>query len=662
MDVQVLILDNASLLAMRLKHLLELQGFQVTLMNHRQMEKVPSLTPYQLVAVDHMINPALAEELRQASQQYQIILLLPEQSSQAHITNLSGVFPDSSVIYPSLSNKEILDVIQNLIVLPEEIEAFLLPKILLMDDVKERLAPIEKCLIDVGIQVTSIHDLASLEETLRHQSPDDIFICDFHMKELDGLEAFRLVKTQYPDCQCILLTSRESHDSLIETIRLGVSDVLKKPIDQNVLLQSIHRLWQTEMLKQQNQALVERLQTTVDTLVEKDILLRVIFDNTPDGIVLVDDKGCITEANVSCEYIFGLSRESLVFCSIRKLLSRCSFKTLLQQIRQLKGEQQFSCEIQTLHTSGVETVMSLSCNRVDYHGRYYFAGIVRDISEIKYREQLLTEQNFSLEEKVQQRTQALEHAKEAAEQANRSKSEFLANMSHELRTPMHSILSFARFAHDSTTDPELDRENMQRYLSRITTSGNRLLVLLNNLLDLSKLEAGKFPFYPGYYPLTEVIRQTESEFMALAKEKEIQLILTQKASDDKVWCDQEHIQLILRNLIGNAIKFSPNHGIIKIEIQDSYIRCYGRDRDSLCIRVIDEGVGIPEKELDQVFDKFVQSSKTNQGAGGTGLGLSICKELIQLHHGKIFATNNEHKGATFTFVLPKKEVQVQEAG
>ncbi len=249
-----------------------------------------------------------------------------------------------------------------------------------------------------------------------------------------------------------------------------------------------------------------------------------------------------------------------------------------------------------------------------------------------------------LEEEVKARTAQLEHAKNVAEAANLSKSEFLANMSHELRTPMHSILSFARFGLEKVANDDLNKDKLNKYLSRIEQSGERLLSLLNNLLDLSKLDVGKFPFNPQKHNLINIIKTSIDDVSGTALERNIMIRLLETGQDIVLDCDEEQINQIMRNLLGNALKFSEPFSEIDIQlsVQNNIAE----------VAVVDRGIGIPECELEKVFAKFEQSSKTNSGAGGTGLGLAICREFVSLHQGTISAHNNEYGGATILVRLP----------
>jgi signal transduction histidine kinase len=247
-----------------------------------------------------------------------------------------------------------------------------------------------------------------------------------------------------------------------------------------------------------------------------------------------------------------------------------------------------------------------------------------------------------LEEEVDRRSRDLREAMERAEEANKLKTEFLANMSHELRTPLHGILSFASFGFKkyASAKPEKVRE----YFEKIQKSGKTLLALLNNLLDLAKMEAGKMTYEFASGHLGVALLQVTDEFMTMTSERKVKIVCDFKDQNEKTTFDGEKIKQVARNLLSNAIKFSPEDGTIRLGMEKKDGR--------VTVWVRDEGPGIPVGEMEKVFDKFVQSSKTKSGAGGTGLGLAICREIIAAHQGRIWAQNNPEGGARFSFELP----------
>lgn len=255
----------------------------------------------------------------------------------------------------------------------------------------------------------------------------------------------------------------------------------------------------------------------------------------------------------------------------------------------------------------------------------------------------------SLREEISERRKTQKNlilAKEAAENANNAKTEFLSNMSHEMRTPLHAMLGFSRIGRRRFGT--VPRERLREYFSLIHESGERLLRLLNDLLELSRQEVNHNQFDLQHHDLNIIVELviTETEFK-LAN-KDISVIFEAKGSK-VAFFDRQKIIQVLHNLLDNAVKYSDAHTEIEITIEEKIIK-KGKAVQQLTVK--DQGVGLPENEYQTIFEKFTQSSRTKSNAGGTGLGLAISKGIIEAHSGTITAKNNPEGGTSFTITLP----------
>jgi signal transduction histidine kinase len=258
---------------------------------------------------------------------------------------------------------------------------------------------------------------------------------------------------------------------------------------------------------------------------------------------------------------------------------------------------------------------------------------------------------YALENRVMERTNELREINLRLLAADRSKNQFLANMSHELRTPLNSIIGFSSVLIDATRG--LLQPRLHRFLENIHTAGNHLLALINDILDLSKIEAGKMELRTDQFDLRETIAAVERVMRGVAAEARVQILTHLDAALPPVRLDEGRLKQILFNLLSNAVKFSPPSSVVAI-----HCRFVGREAspigfDTVRIDVTDQGIGIPADELQRIFVEFYQTEDGRRARNsGTGLGLSLTRNFVELHYGKIDVTSKPGYGSTFTLYLP----------
>ncbi|MCZ6777531.1 MAG: response regulator [Acidobacteria bacterium] len=256
----------------------------------------------------------------------------------------------------------------------------------------------------------------------------------------------------------------------------------------------------------------------------------------------------------------------------------------------------------------------------------------------------LGDHNKNLELKVAEKTQILSLANRRLEEMNRLKSEFLANMSHELRTPLNAILGFTDLMIDGQCG-ELT-EQQSTYLQTVYTSGQHLLNLINSILDLSKIEAGKMEVFPEEFYVQDVVEFALSLVESQAAKKQINLHKAIAAEVKTVVADQTKVQQILQNLLTNAVKFTPENGRIGIVVT--------QDNNGVLFAVSDTGVGISKEDQQKIFSAFTQVDATyTRTFEGTGLGLSLVDHYVRMHRGKVWVESEMGKGSTFYVRLPR---------
>jgi len=293
-------------------------------------------------------------------------------------------------------------------------------------------------------------------------------------------------------------------------------------------------------------------------------------------------------------------------------------------------------ELSAINRAGHEFPVDLAITAVQRDASPSFTAFIRDISVRKQAEQQLQGTLAKLE------SQNLE-----LEQASRMKSDFLANMSHELRTPLNAIIGFSDVLLEELFGELNDKQ--REYTQDVLTSGHHLLALINDILDLSKIESGKMDMDMRDFSVLEVLESGLKMIRQRAAEHAIQLEFDIAPGTDVIQGDQRKVKQILFNLLSNAIKFTPDGGSVRITTRQI--------EGGVEITVSDTGIGIAPEDQEKVFDEFQQvGASARQEREGTGLGLALVKQLVELHGGRVWLESEVGQGSTFTFTLPQAAV------
>jgi len=367
---------------------------------------------------------------------------------------------------------------------------------------------------------------------------------------------------------------------------------------------------------------------------DQQFYTRSLFEANIDASMTCDSSGIVTDVNKQMELLTGCMRDELIGAPFRNYFT--DPQRADAGIKQVLSEKKvINYELTARDRNGRETEVSF--NATTYYDRDrrlqgVFAA-ARDVSDRKRLDRELREKNVELES-----------ARVVAEKTSLTKSEFLANMSHELRTPLNSVIGFSEVLQDQMFGPI--NEKQQEYLGNILTSGRHLLSLINDILDLTKVESGKMELDLTSFALRETLEAS----LTMLREKaikggiDLRLVVAPEA-ELHIVADQRKLKQILFNLLSNAVKFTPTTGTVELSVV--------REGDFLQIAVADSGIGVRESDISKLFQAFTQlESVYTKGFEGTGLGLALTRQLVELHGGRVWVKSEFGKGSRFSFTMP----------
>ncbi|HEY7680289.1 MAG TPA: ATP-binding protein, partial [Terriglobia bacterium] len=477
-------------------------------------------------------------------------------------------------------------------------------------------------------------------ERLRSQRYD-LILADYRLPGWTGLEALDLLREEGLDVPFILMSGTLGEEMAAECIKRGASDYVLK--DRMARLPvAVRRVLEEKAMREERARVQEELQV-------REANFRLLFANNPHPMWVHDPETLqFLEVNDAAVVHYGYTREEFLEMRVTDILfgqdapfppeSLQGHHPHGQFVRQarhrLKGGRRIDAEVRSrIFRLGTRTAV---------------LSVVQDITERQQAEEEIRRLNEDLERRVEQRTAELAAVNRELEvrnrevvRANQMKSEFLASMSHELRTPLNAILGFSGLLRERNAGPLTERQ--ARYLDHIQRGGQHLLQLINDILDLSKIEAGRMELHLEQFLLSAALPEVLSLIRPLAMAKKIPLESDVDAGLF-AYADLIRFKQILYNLLSNAVKFTPERGHIRIQAVAT--------GESLQVLVRDSGIGIAPEELGNIFNEFHQVGMTTRGVReGTGLGLAITKRLVEQHGGKIWVESELGKGSCFYFTL-----------
>ncbi len=528
-------------------------------------------------------------------------------------------------------------------------------------------------------QNVSLKIVDSEEEFIRalNEFKPDIVLSDYNMPGFNGLEALKITVAIAPTTPVIIVTGSVNEETAVECMRAGANNY--------VLKEQLRRLGPAlQHALEEKQTKEAHLKAQQD-LIESEQRYRLLFDLSPIGVILQNENGFIINVNDHiCEMLNYLSHE-MIGQHISLIAVDSTPEDINKNIVDILSGERLKHELKTRKKEGEILITSITETSIKMpDGTIGIMSIVEDITERKKNEELLkkkseelTEQykklsllNINLQSNLKLLNQTNEElasaktiqekmvndlkiAKEKAEESDKLKSAFLANMSHEIRTPLNAIIGFS----DLICEKQLHDASIQGYREIIKNSGDRLLQIINDIIDLSKLEAGSLKL--NLVP-TNLAHLADNAFKAHVRTEnalkkkhiiEMNLIIDDEVKELQIKTDPIRVQQILDNFITNALKYT-KQGKIDIHLSRQFIKGV----NSIVFQVKDTGIGIPAEKQNIIFVRFrqVEEEGYHQGAG---LGLSISKGLTDLLGGSIWFRSSPGIGSTFSFSIPIVDAQ-----
>ncbi|MFZ5881779.1 MAG: ATP-binding protein [Chloroflexota bacterium] len=453
-------------------------------------------------------------------------------------------------------------------------------------------------------EIAVVQDVPALEKALQASSPGLVLIGEIFAGE-KGLGLAANMLERFPTLPILLFSDKDTSGLAKEVLQTGLSGYLYPPLRMDDIVEAVNRSmaragrlgdWLRRQVKMTTASLEERAKLSENERARFD----AIFSNIQDGVVVLNRENTILFLNPSARDIFGLGSAEVNGRPLLEIISHPDMRTLLT--RAAEGPLKY-------HEINLDTGQVLNAQFTPIPG----IGSAITMQDISYLKEL-----------------------------DRMKNDFVHTVSHDLRSPLTALMGYAEL---------MDRigplnEQQREFLQRIQSSVQHITALVNDLLDLERIEAG-FDTRREVVHIESVLKYTLDTFDAQARGKKIALVPIISPDLPTLRANPIRIRQLLDNLVGNALKYTPERGRVQVGVA-------ARDRQ-IILQVSDTGPGIPQNEQARIFDKFYRASNIPEGVQGSGLGLAIVKSIVESHHGRIWVESALGKGTSFFVVLPAQE-------
>lgn len=476
--------------------------------------------------------------------------------------------------------------------------------ILLALDASPILDLMERALRAAGLEVAVAHDRPSMDKSIQEAIPALVIIGEKFAKE-DGVSISQELLTRFPTLPIVLYTEQDTTGLLKSAFKMGLMGYLYPPLKMGDIVDEVQRSLSRarglgDWLRREVKRTTASLEQKANISETERVKLEAIISNIQDGVIVIDEHQSILMINQAVREIFNLGADSFAGKPLKDVIVNDDLRALL--VRSSDGP--------------------LKYHEINFDDGRVFNAQYTPIPKIG---SAVTMQDISY-----------------LKELDRLKSDFIHTISHDLRSPLTAILGYTELIERTGTL----NQTQQEFLQRLQGSVQHVTSLINDLLDLGRMEAG-FDTRRESVFVENVLKYTLDVFDVHVRKKNINLQVDIADRLRPLRANPIRIRQMLDNLVGNAIKYTPSEGRVKVSMS--------MQDDQIVIRVEDTGPGIPADEQGRVFEKFYRASNRPDGVEGTGLGLAIVKSIVDSHQGRVWVESNPQEGSTFVVLLPAEE-------